>query len=145
MACAKHWVAYGLPQAGRDYAPVDMSERTLFDTYLPPFKACIDAGVLTFMSAFNDINGIPSSGNPYLNHQILRNEWNYDGVLVSDWGSIQQMIPHGFCADLKEAAMKAANASVALERHHGKRKSAAKDLNISERTLYRKIKEYDLD
>jgi len=67
------------------------------------------------MCSFNDINGIPSSGNPYLNHQILRNEWNYDGVLVSDWGSIQQMIPHGFCADLKEAAMKAANASVDID------------------------------
>ena len=67
------------------------------------------------MCSFNDINGIPSSGNPYLNQQILRNEWHYDGVLVSDWGSIQQMIPHGFCADLKEAAMKAANASVDID------------------------------
>lgn len=72
LACAKHWVAYGLPQAGRDYAPVDMSERTLFDTYLPPFKACIDAGVLTFMSAFNDINGIPASAHPFLLKDLLR-------------------------------------------------------------------------
>ena len=114
-ACAKHFAAYGASESGKDYSTTWIPEVLLRDVYLPPFEAAAKAGAATFMCSFNDINGIPSSGNPYLNHQILRNEWNYDGVLVSDWGSIQQMIPHGFCADLKEAAMKAANASVDID------------------------------
>ena len=114
-ACAKHFAAYGASESGKDYNTTWIPEVLLRDVYLPPFEAAAKAGAATFMCSFNDINGIPSSGNPYLNHQILRNEWNYDGVLVSDWGSIQQMIPHGFCADLKEAAMKAANASVDID------------------------------
>lgn len=114
-ACAKHFAAYGASESGKDYSTTWIPEVLLRDVYLPPFEAAAKAGTATFMCSFNDINGIPSSGNPYLNHQILRNEWNYDGVLVSDWGSIQQMIPHGFCTDLKEAAMKAANASVDID------------------------------
>lgn len=114
-ACAKHFAAYGVSESGKDYSTTWIPEVLLRDVYLPPFEAAAKAGTATFMCSFNDINGIPSSGNPYLNHQILRNEWNYDGVLVSDWGSIQQMIPHGFCTDLKEAAMKAANASVDID------------------------------
>lgn len=114
-ACAKHFAAYGASESGKDYNTTWIPEVLLRDVYLPPFEAAAKVGAATFMCSFNDINGIPSSGNPYLNHQILRNEWNYDGVLVSDWGSIQQMIPHGFCADLKEAAMKAANASVDID------------------------------
>lgn len=114
-ACAKHFAAYGASESGKDYNTTWIPEVLLRDVYLPPFEAAAKAGAATFMCSFNDINGIPSSGNPYLNQQILRNEWHYDGVLVSDWGSIQQMIPHGFCADLKEAAMKAANASVDID------------------------------
>lgn len=114
-ACAKHFAGYGASESGKDYNTTWIPETQLRDVYLPPFEAAAKAGAATFMCSFNDINGVPSSGNPYLNHQILRNEWNYDGVLVSDWGSIQQMIPHGFCADLKEAAMKAANASVDID------------------------------
>lgn len=114
-ACAKHFAAYGASESGKDYNTTWIPEVLLRDVYLPPFEAVAGAGAATFMCSFNDINGIPSSGNPYLNHQILRNEWNYDGVLVSDWGSIQQMIPHGFCTDLKDAAMKAANASVDID------------------------------
>lgn len=114
-ACAKHFAAYGASESGKDYSTTWIPETLLRDVYLPPFEAVAKAGAATFMCSFNDINGVPSSGNPYLNHQILRKEWNYDGVLVSDWGSIQQMIPHGFCSDLKEAAMKAANASVDID------------------------------
>ncbi len=114
-ACAKHFAAYGASESGKDYNTTWIPELLLRDVYLPPFEAVAKAGAATFMCSFNDINGIPSSGNAYLNHQILRNEWNYDGVLVSDWGSIQQMIPHGFCTDLKDAAMKAANASVDID------------------------------
>ena len=114
-ACAKHFAAYGASESGKDYNTTWIPETLLRDVYLPPFEAVAKAGVATFMCSFNDINGVPSSGNPYLNHQILRKEWGYDGVLVSDWGSIEQMIPHGFCADLKEAAMKAANASVDID------------------------------
>ena len=87
----------------------------LRDVYLPPFEAAAKAGSATFMCSFNDINGVPSSGNPYLNRTILRDEWGYDGLLVSDWGSIQQMIPHGFCTDLKDAALKGALAGVDMD------------------------------
>lgn len=114
-ACAKHFAAYGESESGKDYNTTWVPELKLRETFLPPFRAAADAGAATFMCSFNDINGIPSSGNEYLNRRILREEWGYDGVLVSDWGSIQQMIPHGYCADLKDAAMKAANAGVDMD------------------------------
>ena len=114
-ACTKHFACYGAAEAGKDYNTTWIPEVLLRDVYLPPFEAAAKAGSATFMCSFNDINGVPSSGNPYLNRTILRDEWGYDGLLVSDWGSIQQMIPHGFCTDLKDAALKGALAGVDMD------------------------------
>ena len=107
MACAKHFAAYGAAVGGRDYNSVDMSLRQLHETYLPPFKAVSDMGVATFMNSFNDINGIPATGNKYLQRDLLKGAWDFQGFVVSDWGSIGEMIPHGFAKDNKEAALKA--------------------------------------
>ena len=110
MACAKHFAAYGAAVGGRDYNSVDMSLRMLWETYLPPFKAAADAGVATFMNSFNDLNGIPASGNKYLQREILKNKWNFKGFIVSDWGSIGEMIQHGYVKDNEEAALSASTA-----------------------------------
>ena len=107
MACAKHFAAYGAAVGGRDYNSVDMSLRQLHETYLPPFKAVSDMGVATFMNSFNDINGIPATGNKYIQRDLLKGVWNFQGFVVSDWGSIGEMIPHGFAKDNKDAALKA--------------------------------------
>ena len=119
LACAKHFAAYGAAIAGRDYNTVDMSERELRTTYLPPFKAAIDAGVTTFMTSFNDINGIPASGNKFLLTDILRDEWNFDGFVVTDYTSINEMIPHGFSKDEKQAGEQAINAGVDMDMQGG--------------------------
>ncbi|MCS3529234.1 beta-glucosidase BglX [Chryseobacterium sp. JUb7] len=110
MACAKHFAAYGAAVGGRDYNSVDMSLRQLNETYLPPFKAAAEAGVATFMNSFNDINGIPATANKYILRDLLKGKWNYHGFVVSDWGSIGEMVPHGYAKDNKEAAEKAINA-----------------------------------
>ncbi len=110
MACAKHFAAYGAAVGGRDYNSVDMSLRQLYETYLPPFKAAADAGAATFMNSFNDLNGVPATGNALLQRTILKGRWNYKGFVVSDWGSVGEMINHGFSKDNYEAAMQAANA-----------------------------------
>lgn len=110
MACAKHFAAYGAAVGGRDYNSVDMSNRMLWETYLPPFKAAKDAGVATFMNSFNDINGIPATGNSYIQRDILKGKWGFNGFVVSDWGSIGEMVNHGFATDNKEAALKAITA-----------------------------------
>ena len=115
LACAKHWVAYGAAEAGRDYNSVDMSERTLREIYLPPFKAAVDAGVGTFMSAFNDLNGVPTSANPFTLTKILRDEWRFDGFVVSDYESVKELINHGLAANESEAARLALNAGVDME------------------------------
>lgn len=107
MACAKHFAAYGAAVGGRDYNSVDMSLRQLNETYLPPFKAAAQAGVATFMNSFNDINGIPATANRYILRDLLKGKWNYQGFVVSDWGSIGEMVPHGYAKDNKEAAEKA--------------------------------------
>jgi beta-glucosidase len=107
MACAKHFAAYGAAVAGRDYNPVDMSKQQLHEIYLPPFKAAADAGVATFMNSFNTLNGIPATGNAYLQRDILKKQWNYKGFVVSDWASIKEMTPWGFAKNLNEAAEKA--------------------------------------
>ena len=114
-ACAKHFVGYGMSEAGRDYNTTYIPEPLLRNVHLRPFKAAAEAGVLTFMSAFNDLNGVPTSGNKFTLKQILRNEWNYKGMVVSDWGSIEEMINHGFAADKKQAAEIAANSGVDME------------------------------
>lgn len=110
MACAKHFAAYGAAVAGRDYNPVDLSEQQLQEIYLPPFKAAADAGVATFMNSFNTLNGIPATGNSHLQREILKGSWGYKGFVVSDWGSIKEMIPWGFAADLKSSAQLAIQA-----------------------------------
>ena len=107
MACAKHFAAYGAAIAGRDYNSVDISDRTLWEVYLPPFKAAVDAGAATFMNSFNELNGIPATGNTYLQRDILKGQWGYKGFVVSDWGSITEMINHGFVADKRQAALAA--------------------------------------
>lgn len=107
MACAKHFAAYGAGVGGRDYNSVDMSLRQLNETYLPPFKAAAEAGVATFMNSFNDINGVPATANSYILRDVLKGKWNYKGFVVSDWGSIGEMIPHGYAKDNKEAAERA--------------------------------------
>ncbi len=110
MACAKHFAAYGAAIGGRDYNSVDMSDRLLWEVYLPPFKAAADAGAATFMNSFNDLNGIPASGNRYLQRDILKGKWGFKGFVVSDWGSIGEMIQHGFVKDNKGAASAAITA-----------------------------------
>ncbi len=110
MACAKHFTAYGAAIGGRDYNSVDMSLRTLWEVYLPPFKAALDAGVGTFMNSFNDLNGIPATANHYLQRDILKDKWGFKGFVVSDWGSIGEMINHGYVKDNYEAAEVAINA-----------------------------------
>ncbi len=115
MACAKHFAAYGAAEGGRDYNTVDMSERTLRGVYLVPFKAAKDAGVGSFMTAFDDLNGIPSTANTFLLRQILRSEWHFDGLVVSDYTSVKELIPHGLAANESEAAMYGLNAGTDIE------------------------------
>jgi beta-glucosidase len=115
MACVKHYAAYGAAIGGRDYNSVDMSLRMLHETYLPPYKAAVDAGVATVMTSFNDLNGIPATGNKYLLRDILKGQWKFKGFVVSDWGSIGEMINHGFAKDNYDAAREAANAGVDVD------------------------------
>ena len=103
-ACAKHFAAYGFAEAGRDYNTVDISNHTLYNVVLPPFKAASEAGVATFMNAFNEIGGIPANGSSVLQRDILKGEWGFEGFIVSDWASINELIMHGFAEDEKEAA-----------------------------------------
>ena len=110
MACVKHFAAYGAAVGGRDYNSVDMSLRQLHEVYLPPFKAALDAGAATFMNSFNDLNGIPATANKYLQRDILKGEWKFKGFVVSDWGSVGEMINHGYAKDNKDASMLATNA-----------------------------------
>jgi beta-glucosidase len=110
MATAKHFAAYGAAIAGRDYNAVDMSTQQLYEVYLPPFKAAADAGAATFMNSFNTLNGVPATGNAFLQRDILKGAWKYKGFVVSDWGSVREMVPHGYAADLSDAAVKAINA-----------------------------------
>ena len=115
LACAKHFAAYGAAEAGRDYNTVDMSERVLRDTYLPPFKAMVDAGVKTFMTSFNEISGVPSTANSFLLRDVLKEEWKFDGFVVSDYTGINEMIAHGFAKDDQDAAQLAINAGLDMD------------------------------
>lgn len=110
LACAKHFAGYAFAEAGRDYNTVDVSESILQNIILPPFKAAADAGVRTFMNSFNELNGIPATGSKYLQRDILKGDWKFDGFIVSDWGSINEMISHGYAKDSKQAAEIAINA-----------------------------------
>ena len=114
-ACPKHFVGYGAAEGGRDYNSTFIPERRLRDVYLPPFEAVAKAGAATFMTSFNDNDGAPSTGNTFILKDVLRGEWGFDGIVVSDWASVAEMMAHGFAADSKEAAMKAVNAGVDME------------------------------
>lgn len=103
-ACAKHFVGYGFPEDGKDYNTVDVGTSTLYNTILPPFKAAKDAGVKTFMNAFNELNGIPATGSAFLQRDILKGEWNFEGFVVTDWGSINEMIAHRYAKNRLQAA-----------------------------------------
>ncbi|UOB16791.1 beta-glucosidase BglX [Abyssalbus ytuae] len=109
-ACAKHFAGYGFAEAGRDYNTVDVGLSTLRNVIFPPFKASVEADVKTFMNSFNELNGIPATGNKFLQRDILKNEWNFNGFVVSDWGSISEMIVHGYSSNGKEAAQQAVTA-----------------------------------
>lgn len=115
MACAKHYAAYGAAIAGRDYNSVDLSDRLLWEVYLPPFKAAVDAGAGTFMTSFNDLNGVPCTGHRYLLTDVLRRKWGFNGFVVSDWGSVGEMIQHGSAANGYEAAESAINAGCDMD------------------------------
>lgn len=115
LACAKHFVGYGAAEAGRDYNSVDISDRSLRETYLPPFKTSVENGVATFMTSFNTVNGVPATGNKYLFKDILRDEWNFRGVVVTDYTAINEMIPHGYTEDLKQASEKAIHAGIDMD------------------------------
>lgn len=115
IATVKHFAAYGAAQAGRDYNTTDMSDRELRDTYLPPFKAALDAGAATIMTAFNELNGVPASGDKYLLTDILRNEWGFKGFVVTDFTSINEMVPHGYAKDEAQAGERAINAGVDMD------------------------------
>jgi beta-glucosidase len=109
-ACAKHFAAYGAAQSGRDYNTVDMSERELRQTYLPPFQAAVEEGVWTFMAAFNEVSGVPATSNEFLMRKILRDEWGFKGFVVSDYTGVTELVPHGVAKDNKDAARLAMNA-----------------------------------
>jgi beta-glucosidase len=110
IACAKHFAGYGFVESGREYNRVDMSHFKLYNVVLPPFKAALDAGVRTFMNSFSTLNGIPATGDSFLQRDILKGDWNFNGYVVSDWGSIGEMVAHGFVADAADASVKAVKA-----------------------------------
>ncbi|WP_298155696.1 beta-glucosidase BglX [Flavobacterium sp.] len=118
-ACAKHFAAYGFAEAGRDYNTVDISNSTLYNIVLPPFEAAKNAGVRTFMNSFNILNGVPATGNVFLQRDILKGKWKFDGFVVSDWASVKEMVSHGYAKDGAEAAMKAviAGSDMDMEAH----------------------------
>lgn len=114
-ACAKHFVGYGAAKGGRDYNSTFISERNLRNTYLPPFETAAKAGAATFMTSFNDNDGVPSTGNKFILRDVLRGEWGFDGLVVTDWNSAREMIAHGFAVDDKDAAALSVNAGVDME------------------------------
>ncbi len=114
-ACAKHYVGYAMAEGGRDYNSVDVSERALRETYLPPFKACVDSGVASIMTSFNDVSGVPATANPLTLKQILRKEWGFDGLVVSDYTAVEELIKHGTAANGSEAAATALKAGCDME------------------------------
>jgi len=139
-ACVKHFACYGAAEGGRDYNTTVISPSLLRNVYLPPFKAAIDAGAATLMTSFNDVNGVPSSANAYFLEDILREEWGFDGFVVSDWESIREMIPHGFAVDGMEAARLSANAGVNMDMA-----SPVYHENLAALVKAGEVKETDLD
>lgn len=115
LACAKHFAAYGASEAGRDYNTVDVSTRTLYETYFPPFHAAEKAGVATFMTAFNEVDGVPATANHFLYTDVLRKQWGFKGFVVTDYTAMNELVPHGVAVDEEEAAEKAANAGIDMD------------------------------
>lgn len=115
VACAKHFAGYGAAIGGRDYNTAIIHDELLYNVYLPAFEAAVEAGAGTFMTSFNELNGVPATGNQFLLQQVLRKQWGFDGFVVSDWDSVIEMIPHGYAADEKEAALKAGLAGLDME------------------------------
>jgi beta-glucosidase len=115
MATAKHWVGYGAALAGRDYSTTDLSERSLREIYFPPFKAAVDAGVGSFMTSFNDLDGVPATANPFVLKDVLRREWRFDGLVVSDYTAVMELMFHGLARTEADAAMYALNAGTDME------------------------------
>ena len=115
LACIKHYAAYGAPQAGRDYNTVDMSERWLREFYLPPYKAAVDAGALSVMASFNELDGVPATANYHLMQEILRDEWGFQGFVVTDYTGINEMVCHGYAADEADAGQLAINAGIDMD------------------------------
>lgn len=115
LACAKHFAAYGAAEGGRDYNTVDVSDRTLYETYFPPFYAADKAGVATFMTAFNEIGGVPATANKFLYTDVLRKEWGFKGFVVTDYTAINELVPHGVAGDESEAARKAVKAGIDMD------------------------------
>ena len=140
LACAKHFAGYAFAESGRDYNTVDIGESTLQNIVFPPFKAALDAGVRTFMNSFNELNGIPATGNKYLQRQILKGDWKFDGFVVSDWGSINEMIAHGYAKDSKQAAEIAINAGSDMDME-----SSAYVEHLAELVKEGKVKESTID
>lgn len=114
-ACAKHFAGYGAAEGGRDYNTANIPENEMRNVHLRPFKHVADAGVASFMSAFCDLNGVPATGNTWLMDDVLRKEWNYEGVVVSDWESVVEMTVHGFTKDDQSAALEAVAAGIDME------------------------------
>ena len=115
LACVKHFAAYGAPQAGRDYNTVDMSERWLREFYLPPYKAAVDAGALSVMASFNELDGVPAHANKHLMQEILRDEWGFEGFIVTDYTGINEMVMHGYAANEADAGALSVNAGVDMD------------------------------
>ncbi|MBP7462161.1 MAG: beta-glucosidase BglX [Candidatus Delongbacteria bacterium] len=139
-ACVKHFAAYGAAEGGRDYNTVDLSERSLAEIYLPPFQAAVEAGSASLMCAFNEINGIPCSGNPMLLTDILRRRWGFTGMVVSDWNSIGELVDHGFAADRPSAGLLALQAGVDMDMQ-----SLIYSQHLEELVVQGKLPESDLD
>ena len=139
LACVKHYAAYGAPQAGRDYNTVDMSERWLREFYLPPYKAAVDAGALSVMASFNELDGVPATANSHLMEDILRREWGFEGFIVTDYTGINEMVCHGYALDEEDAGRLAVNAGIDMDMQSASFMNYLEDLvasgKVSERTI----------
>ena len=130
LACAKHFVGYGAAQAGRDYHTVNMGDNELRNVYMPPFKAAIDSGVETFMTAFNELNGVPATANKYIFKDILRDEWGFNGFVVTDYTAINELVNHGYAENEKHAAKLAINSGIDMDMMSGAYRRFLKELII---------------
>ena len=130
LACAKHFVGYGAAQAGRDYHTVSMGDNELRNVYMPPFKAAIDSGVETFMTAFNELNGVPATANQYIFKDILRDEWGFNGFVVTDYTAINELVNHGYAQNEKHATELAINSGIDMDMMSGAYRRFLKELII---------------